>query len=60
MIEFIPYVFVGYDFYPEISRERESPCVRPSRLSRVPPMSTSCVNVNVSQREPDRGPLNMP
>jgi hypothetical protein len=29
-------------------RERESLC--------VPPMSTSCVNVNVSQREPEREP----
>jgi hypothetical protein len=25
----------------------------------VPPMSTSCVNVNVSQREPEREPLSV-
>jgi hypothetical protein len=43
--------------------ERESLCVmlissapRPC----VPPMSTPCVNVNVSQREPEREPLNVP
>jgi hypothetical protein len=40
-------------------RERESLCVLPvSSAPRpcVPPLSTSCVNVNVSQREPEREP----
>jgi hypothetical protein len=36
-------------------QERESLCVRPS-LPAPHPMSTSCVNVNVSQREPEHPP----
>jgi hypothetical protein len=40
-------------------RERERVCALPvSSAPRpcVPPLSTSCVNVNVSQREPEREP----
>jgi hypothetical protein len=47
----------------ERERERESLCVLPvSSAPRpcVPPMSTSRVNVNVSQCEPEREPLNVP
>jgi hypothetical protein len=41
------------------ARERESLCVLPvSSALRpcIPPMSTSCINVNVSQREPEHEP----
>jgi hypothetical protein len=40
-------------------RERERVCVLPASSAPrpcVPPLSTSCVNVNVSQHEPEREP----
>jgi hypothetical protein len=43
----------------ERERERESLCMLPvSSAPRpcVPPLPTSCVNMNVSQREPEREP----